>query len=371
MTPLEAALDGLDAYLGGSVDDAIMLVRAKIRGLLAGYDLRWRAAPYVIDEVEYAVYSDLWNPETERKSRSFTLAGVVDVSGWCGNRRILMDHKTTKEDVSDPAGPYWRQLVVDGQASHYMLMEWLNGRKADDAVWDVIRTPGIRPASVSKKDQEWTLREGKYFGRQLSLEAIEYLKGTGHEDLEMYEARLAHDCSEERSQRYFQRRSVPRMDSEIHQWARELWQHSQDMLYARREDSRPRNAGACLNDYGKACRFLGICAGNDTPDSDKWRKKQQVHSELPILQGDGRDVLTQSRIRCFQTCRQKEYLSYGLGIERAEAEDVDSRYFGSAMHAALAAYFIELKKEQNQNVNNASGSQVSEICTAATEPALP
>jgi hypothetical protein len=53
--------------------------------------------------------------------------------------------------------------------------------------------------------------------------------------------------------------------------------------------------------YGSPCKFLGICSGHDTPDSDRWQKKSQIHPELPADIENPKGLLTNSRIRTFQT----------------------------------------------------------------------
>jgi hypothetical protein len=347
MERLRAALSALDDAAVEMRDDRQLLIVAKCRGLMAGYHARWKDAPYRFDMVEALVMSDLWNPETQRKSRSFRIAGKLDATGHM-DRRVLMDHKSTSEDITDPNAPYWRQLMIEGQVSHYMMLEWLNGRKVDEAIWDVMRKPGISPKNVTKADANLTLSSGFYFGRQMSDSAKTQLRVTGRENFEMYEARLAHDCTAERPEWYFQRRSVPRLDADLHEYATELWGHSQDILHSRRENRWPRNSGACMM-YGSPCKFLGICSGFDTPESENWRRKHNVHNELPMLNGDGRDVLTNSRIRCFQTCRRKHYFEYELGIERQDEEEREALFFGTLWHLALEAWANAGKGETNGN----------------------
>ncbi len=335
---LAAAIDAINAFIGPNPDPSAALIAAKCRGLLAGYDFRWGNVPLQVEAVEYLIQSDLWNPETGRKSRSFTVAGKVDARLRDGNRTIIVDHKTTSEDISDPNGPYWRQLVVEAQPTHYMLLEWLNGRKIDGAMWDVIRKPGISPKEIkTKREQSEILQFGQYFGRVMSHESLTQLAASGRETLEMYEARLAHDCGHERPQWFFQRRPVPRLDSEILDYARELWEHGQEMLHVRNTERYARNSGACML-YKSPCKYLGICSGHDTVDSDNWTRVACVHRELP-LEGDGRDVLTNSRIRCFQTCRRKEYFTYELGLERQDEEEREALYFGSCWHAGQEAWW--------------------------------
>jgi hypothetical protein len=347
---LESALSTLDAYASGVTEDRQLLIVAKCRGLLRGYHARWKDAGYQIEAAETVVLSDLWNPETSRKSRSFTIAGKLDVTAHSG-RRVIFDHKSTSDDISDPNAPFWRQLIIEGQVSHYMLLEWLNGRKVDEAVWDVMRKPGISPRKLeSKREISETLASQSYYGHELSPESLICVRETGRESLEMYEARLAWDCTSERPQWYFQRRAVPRLDADLHEYAGELWMHSQDILYARRENRWPRNSGACML-YKSPCKFLGICSGYDSPDSDNWRVKKNVHKELPILQGDGRNVLTNSRIRCFQTCRRKHYYEFELGIDRQDDEEREALIFGTVWHLALESWFNANKVEEMAHVD--------------------
>jgi hypothetical protein len=99
--------------------------------------------------------------------------------------------------------------------------------------------------------------------------------------------------------------------------------------------------------YNSPCKYLGICSGHDTVDSGNWQTKPWVHNELPVLNsGNGSGVLTNSRIRCFQTCRQKHYFQYEMGIERIDEEEKEALFFGSLMHSALEQFFLTLKHEQ-------------------------
>jgi len=355
MTPLEHAKAAVNSFVGELPDDKAALVAAKCRALLTGYDARWKNAGYVALTVDQFIEADLYNPDTQAKSRTFSIAGVEDLIAEYHGKRIMFDHKTTSQDITDPNATYWRQLVVESQPSHYMLLEWLNGRKCDGAVWDIIRKPSISPKKLSKAEVTQAVANRKYCNVNLSQESLLALQLEGRETNEMYEARLAHDCTKERPDWYFQRRSVPRMDSEILEYARELWEHGQEVLHARNTNRHARNSGACML-YGSPCKFLGICSGHDSPDSDHWAKKTNVHNELPLIEGDGRRILTNSRIRCFQTCRQKQYFEYELGIERLDEEEKESLYFGKLIHVGLAAWWNCFAKEPDNGDSNSESS---------------
>jgi hypothetical protein len=341
---LDAALEVVRPIML-SEDSGNALVAAKCFGLLQGYDARWANSPYRIDGVEAVLTSDLVNPETERKSRSFIVAGKLDVRATeiATGSKVIIDHKSCSQDITDPLSPYWQQLVIEGQVTHYQLLEWLNANKVDAAVWDVMRKPGISPKALTKADKK-SIQDGEpYFGLMVNPEV---LTEDFREPPMMYARRLAHDCTVERPQWYFQRRQIPRLDSEVREYAIELWGHGQDILAARNADRWPRNGFACMT-YGTPCEYLGLCSNHDTLDSGNWTTKPYVHNELPIIgQGDGKDVLTNSRIRTFQTCRRKHQLKYEMGIERTDKEEREALYFGTLYHLALEQYFIALQKQQ-------------------------
>lgn len=366
--PLQAAFDAINQAVPSGSDPKQLLIASKCRALMAGYHAQWINAGYEVESVEQVVTSDLYNPETQRRSRSFSIAGKIDVTTRRDNRRIIFDHKTTSEDISDPNSPYWRQLAIEGQATHYMLLEWLNERKADGALWDVVRKPQISPKKLSKSEAQAAAVTKRYCGGKLTDHSVLELNRTGRETYEMYEYRLLDDCGSVRPQWYFQRRPVPRLDSQIYEHATDLWEHSQEKLVARRMNRHAKNSGACML-YHSPCIFLGICSGHDTPDSDRWTRKEQVHAELPELPGDGRDVLTISRIRMFQTCRQKEYLAYELGLERPDEEEKEALFFGTIWHLAQEAWWSTLKnlqKGQNEHGHTSNGSTGTELATAAS-----
>lgn len=338
MNALTAALEAIDQRT--NYDDAKQaLIAAKCRGLMLGYDARWSHVRFEVISVEEVIITPLVNPDSDRTSRTFTLAAKKDATVRYENQTVLIDHKSTSDDIQDPNSPYWRQLMIEAQPSHYMLMDHLLGNKVDYAIWDVMRKPGIKPKDISKADHEKAAITGEYCGYQLTHETLAYLRaGNKHENDEMYTARLADDCTNQRPGWYFQRRAVPRLDNQLEEHAREVWQLGQELINARAAKRWPRNSGACMN-YGRPCMYLGICSGQDSIDSGRWQQKELVHVELPELPGDGRDVLTFSRLKVLQTCRRKHQLQYELGIERVDEEEAEALYFGTLWHSALEAWF--------------------------------
>mgnify|MGYP001560155841 CR=1 FL=1 len=358
-TPLDCALRAIANAVPDTADNSQRIVAAKCGALMVGYDAAFGRIDYTPLSAEQFVETPLINPDTNQRSRTFTVAGRLDVTCLYHGRTVLIDHKTTSSAINEPDHPFWRQLAIEGQVSHYMLLEWLSGRKVDEAVWDVVRKPMISPRKISKAERAHAVANRTWFGQALSGETLDALQTCESETLEMYSARLAHDCAKERPQWYFQRRTVPRLDSEIIEYARELWEHGQEILHVRNTNRHVRNSGACML-YGSPCKFLGICSGYDTPDSDNWQVKAQVHNELPELNCDGRSVLTNSRIRCFQTCRRKHYYEYELGISRIDEEEREALFFGTIWHHALAAWwehYLNTRSHDNGNCDQGSPAE--------------
>lgn len=337
-TALSSALDAITLH---ATDP---LHAAKCRALMHGYDRLYGNHEYTVISVEETLTAPLINIESSRQSRTFKLAGKLDVrledrNGYA----LLMDHKTTSADIENADSMYWRQLIVESQPSHYMLLEWMHGRRIDYCIWDVVRKPAIRPAQIDKKEREILGATGKYYGYTMTTcdwaEYNEQTQTTGkhRETPVMYEARLREDCTVTRPEWYFRQRRVNRLDQELQEYAVELWQHAEEIRLAMAGDRHPRSSGSCIT-YSTACRFLGICSGYDSPESDKWRKKAWKHPELPIISaGDGTELLTNSRIRNFQSCRRRHQLDYLIGIERDE--DREALIFGNLWHEAQAAWW--------------------------------
>ena len=350
-----------------SADDKQQLIAAKCRGLIRGYDYHWRNAGYTAIVVERVLTAPLVNPATGKPSRTFEIAGKLDCIAEYAGRRFIIDHKTTSESIEDPNAPYWRQLVVEAQPTHYMLLAESNGLKADGAIWDVIKKPDIRPKKLTKAERAAVVSSRQYFGTSVSQPSLDWLQANENESLELYEARLSHDCTHERPERYFARRPVPRMDSEVVEYAGELWMHAEDIRNARnraRETQRtpPRSPKSCIM-YGAPCRFLGICSGHDTVDSGNWTLKPHSHRELG--ESVGPDALTNSRVGTFLSCKAKHFYEYEMGIERIDEEEREALFFGSLLHLALEAWWnCFLIGERENDTTESAASAATAVAEA-------
>jgi len=355
--PLRAAWELIDQRV--RENNECIWDAAKAKGLMAGYHRRWADQSYVTIDTEQQFELPIVNPSTGKSSRTFVQAGKFDGVIKMGQRHFLLEHKTTSDQIEKPDSPYFKRLEIDSQVSMYVLAHWQSGIKLDGTVYDVIKKPGIRACNVPKGTANkivGTCRElnesGSYYGWKINSEDLSRFaddKGDHKESPIMYANRLASDCHD-RPNWYFQRRMIPRLDNELLEWAQELWDTAQAMRDSNNSGRHFRNSGACMQ-FNTPCRFLGVCSGHDSVGSDKWIKAPAVHDELDTGDSDGRDVLTNSRIRSYSLCRRKHHYHYNLGLRKRDQEDSPPLVFGTLMHEALRSWFDCYRENPDGNEN--------------------
>lgn len=358
---IDGALQATYQHVDETCGDEI--VAATVKGLIYGYAMRWGAAQAdkQIECVEKTFVGPLINPVTQKPSRTWRVAGKIDKLVREHGHRVLYDHKSTSQDIEDPDAVYWRTLQVDSQHQHYELLLWLNGLKVDGIVWDVVRKPGIRPKKLAKKERQGIVANGTYCGFRTSEETRHAYTTEERENAELYCFRV---CSEvtENAERYYARRAVVRTTNELIEYAAELWETADSMRLARNNDTHYRNPASCMN-YGTPCVFLGVCSGHDSINSDSWKPKERRHAELDY-EGSGDELVSNSRLRSFLSCRRKHHYEYNLGVERIDAEEREALFFGQCWHAAVDMFWsLTCRTGETQDGYHDSA-------TAGSEPAI-
>ncbi len=321
---------------------------------MVGYDAKWRDVEWETVSTEEMFHLPVVNPETGATSRTWTHAGKKDgvVIYPPSGKRYLLEHKTCSEEIADPGASYWKRLVIDSQVSGYMLAEWQNEQKLDGTLYDVIRKPLTRPKKITKALQKIMIQQGTY----LNYEVPKEYRLLEIENTALYEMRITDEVLAN-PEKHYQRRTIPRLDDELLEYAGEIWDLGKDILDARNRNKHYRNSDACMT-WGTPCEFLSICSGHDSIDSDNWKKRDSIHTELEGLE-DPQSVLTNSRIKCFQTCRRKHFYRYELGITRNTEEEREALYLGSVFHEALRAWWDCYRKgNHNGNCNRHTTNEV-------------
>jgi len=281
---LEAAIDAM----GPLAFDEFELVRAGV--LLQGYDARWHDVPLAIIAVESEFRATLINPETGAASRTYELAGKLDVivRDLRDDLVYIVEHKTTSEDIGT-GSPYWQRLQIDPQISTYYAGAKAVGHDVAGCLYDVIKKPGLRPSQVPVTDERGSkivldadgnrVRTKKGTWRQTGSTEEGYVLQTRLETPDEFRQRLIEHIAEN-PDRYYQRGTVVRLEAEERDAAFDVWQTARLIREAEVAKRWPRNPDACVR-YGRECDFFPVCTGAASlDDTTLYRRTDNVHEEL-------------------------------------------------------------------------------------------
>ena len=269
---------GLEAYWSKRiVDDMTVnvdpILEIKAEEILLAYTkVAWPDRDdYEVVAVEHPVRFPLLNPDTMQASRTYEMASVIDLvlKRKSTGEMILVEHKTTGSDFSDDAADYWNRLSMDPQLSLYVVACEAEGWKIDRIIYDVMARPQLRLKLATPLDKRRYTKKGVLDARQRELD----------ETPEDFRARLRADITE-RPERYFGRREIARVESEIQDGMLDTWEEAKAIRQAELSGRHPRNPDAC-HLYGNTCEYYDLCALGVNPAESALYVKREAHPELP------------------------------------------------------------------------------------------
>lgn len=269
-----AESDGLTAALeavAGRASDPYQQV--SVEEMLRGYDARWAAdrSLYDVLHVEASFLAPLFNPATMASSRTWQLAGKVDciVRERSSGRVLLVEHKSTSENVADGASPYWAKLAMDGQISHYYVGAESLGAQVEGCLYDVVSKPGQRPLKATPPEARKYTKDGRLYSAQREYD----------ETPEEYRVRVR-AAIEADLDGYFQRKPVPRLESDLREYLGDAWAYATQIREARLAGRAPRNPEACHR--FASCPFWDVCANGVKPEEhpETYQRVESAHPEL-------------------------------------------------------------------------------------------
>jgi hypothetical protein len=280
----------LDAALAAVAEEADPFERVKAEVLLTAYASRWSDDQYEVLGVEVQFEAELRNPSTGAASRTWKLAGKLDVilRELATGRVVFMEHKTSSEDIT-PGSHYWRRLRMDTQVSVYFEGSRSLGFDAEACVYDVLGKPQIRPSSIPLVEDGAKVvidangarvrtKDGKKW-RETGDAAAGYFLQTRPETPEEYRARLVEAVAAE-PERYLARGEVVRLDSEMSDALQDVWDTGKQIQEAKVAKRAPRNPSACMQ-WNRACDFFEVCSGAASlDDASQFTRSDNVHPEL-------------------------------------------------------------------------------------------
>jgi hypothetical protein len=206
--------------------------RETVAALVNGYAWRWAESKLELIVSEMAFSVRLRNPVTGSPSTLFDLAGKLDGIVRVEDGRVAeLESKTVSEDIAWDS-EYWTRLQLDSQPTIYMIGARESGHDVATVLWDATRKPTIKPSAVAVVDdlgakivldaQGNRVRTERGQWRQTGDKDKGYVLQTRDMTPDEWSKKLTDDIGE-RPDYYFQRREIPRLDSEIEECKAELW----------------------------------------------------------------------------------------------------------------------------------------------------
>jgi hypothetical protein len=223
--PLAEAIEAING-----LDDPFELARAS--ALFAGYVAHWRKPAGSVLLVEKEFRCALTNPATGADSRTFELAGKIDALTVLGGRTLLVEHKTTSEDIA-PGSPYWQRLRIDTQIPIYLRGVESLGHRCDGVLYDVLAKPKLRPK-----------------------------KGERAED---FQERCFAEVTDH-PERYYAQVELPILTREIDDAMADAWATARAIRESELSGRWPRNSDACVR-WSRPCAYFGLCTGQRSASS--------------------------------------------------------------------------------------------------------
>jgi Holliday junction resolvase-like predicted endonuclease len=236
--------------------------------LILAYDARWSEEPLRTERVEVQFETALINPATGALSRTWRLGGKIDVIASRDGRPMIVEHKTTSEDIA-PGSAYWRKLRIDSQVSTYFLGAQSIGFDVETCIYDVIRKPKLEPLKATPEASRKYTKQGALYANQRDRD----------ETPEEFRARLREHIAEN-IEKLFQRGEVVRSEAELAEFNFDMWQTARMIREAEVAERHPRNPDACFQ-WSRACEYFDVCTGAASlTDESRFRKVEATNEEL-------------------------------------------------------------------------------------------
>lgn len=237
------------------------------RGMLRAYLQYWENDAVEIEKAELEFELSVVNPETGMPSRRFVRAGVIDMLARIPDGRLLVGERKTTTSNLEIDGDYWKKLRLDQQISMYVLAARDMEEDIDSSavLYDVTRRPMFKGKAIpvldkdGKKnyidDETGEIVRNKDDSPRQSGKPGTTLKSRPETRGEL-EARV-YEAMTEDPDSHFCRREIPRLESDLEDFAKELWQQAGLLGECHKKDIWFRNTDACMGFF--TCDYFEVC----------------------------------------------------------------------------------------------------------------
>ena len=231
----------LDALTG--MDE---IERAQAAAMLCAYADHWRLPVGQVLAVEKEFRAPLVNPATGCASQTYQLGGKIDALTLLDGRVLLVEHKTTSEDIT-PGSPYWQRLRIDTQIPLYLEGVRALGHEPQGVLYDVLAKPKLR------------LKKG--------------------ETAEGFFRRLIDEIGANPA-KYFAQVELPVLKKDEDDAMADAWATARAIRDGNLARRWPRNSDACVR-WNRPCSYFSACTGQTSlSDPTRFRTIPNPHPEL-------------------------------------------------------------------------------------------
>lgn len=250
------------------------LERETVAETASCYFWRWASPGIKYLAKEFSFELPLINPETGRASKTFRVAGKMDgVVVLEDTRNAVMENKLQSESL-DAESDLWRRLRIDHQITMYVMAARRLGYDVATVLYDVARKPTITAGDVPLLDEDGMkivmytdgkrVHTNKGKPRQTGDKAKGYLLQTRPMAPEEWAEKLRNDIGR-RPEWYYARTEIPRLDNDIAEFERELWDIAKVIRDAQLHDRFYRT---CNRDTCSLCPYFELCSAKHDPRMD-------------------------------------------------------------------------------------------------------
>lgn len=234
---------------------------------------------------------------------------------------LVVEHKTTSLEIG-PGSPYWRRLLLDSQISTYLTGARALGHEPDGVLYDVVRKVALRPQRATPVESRKYTKDGRLYAAQRESDE------TPDEYRERVRAAIA-----AAPEAHYQRGTVVRLEREVADAARDMWELGRQIRESQLAHRWPRNPDAC-DSYGQICPYFDVCTGVATIDD-----RARFRHVAPSGDADKRrlPVLSTSAAKSYRSCPRKYYFAYELRAR--PTSDADALRFGTLFHIGLETWW--------------------------------
>lgn len=239
--------------------------------MMRGYAATYPKEDFNVIALEKQFEGPILNPKTGQRSRTYVFGGKLDGIILYKDGYYLFEHKT----ASQIDAAYLEKLWTDFQILAYAVYaEIALGIEIKGVLYNVLTKTKLKQ-KAGETQADFETRRAALIAKSKTGKSS--AKRQEPESDESFQSRLAEKHAEPGM---YHRELIYLTKQQRRMVRQEIWDLTQALLEARRNQSYLPNRAACFH-YGRSCDYLPLCRDPERQDlADNLFKRQAPHSEL-------------------------------------------------------------------------------------------